>query len=300
MSIIEKAVNWIIGIANDNTHGYDQGSRWSPDYDCSSLVISAWKQAGVNLTCTYTGNMYANMVNKGFSDITSQVNLATGSGLARGDVLLNVSSHTAMYIGNGQICEATGNENGGITGGQTGDQTSREICINSYRNYPWNYVLRYVAEDGGPRETQSGNTTSTDQDTYTVQAGDSLWAIAEKVYGSGAYYTKLMTLNGLTNSNIMVGQVLKIKSNTQSVSQPAQSTSSTNDLPTLRKGSKGEPVRALQALLILRGQKLATYGTDGDFGSETDIALRAYQKLKGLTVDGICGSDDWKTLIEKE
>ena len=300
MSIIEKAVNWIIGIANDNTHGYDQGSRWSPDYDCSSLVISAWKQAGVNLTCTYTGNMYANMVNKGFSDITSQVNLATGSGLARGDVLLNVSSHTAMYIGNGQICEATGNENGGITGGQTGDQTGREICINSYRNYPWNYVLRYVAEDSGSRETQSGNTAPTDQDTYTVQAGDSLWAIAEKVYGSGAYYTKLMTLNGLTNSNIMVGQVLKIKSNTQSVSQPAQSTSSTNDLPTLRKGSKGEPVRALQALLILRGQKLATYGTDGDFGSETEIALRAYQKLKRLAVDGICGSDDWKTLIEKE
>ena len=299
MSIIEKAVNWIISIANDNTHGYDQGSRWSPDYDCSSLVISAWKQAGVNLTCTYTGNMYANMVNKGFSDITSQVNLATGSGLARGDVLLNVSSHTAMYIGNGQICEATGNENGGITGGQTGDQTGREICINSYRNYPWNYVLRYVAEDSGSRETQSGNTTSTD-DTYTVQAGDSLWAIAEKVYGSGAYYTKLMTLNGLTNANIMVGQVLKIKSNTQSASQPAQSTSSTNDLPTLRKGSKGEPVRALQALLLLRGQKLATYGADGDFGSETEIALRAYQKLKGLTVDGICGSDDWKTLIEKE
>ena len=300
MSIIEKAVNWIISIANDNTHGYDQGSRWSPDYDCSSLVISAWKQAGVNLTCTYTGNMYANMVNKGFSDITSQVNLATGSGLARGDVLLNVSSHTAMYIGNGQICEATGNENGGITGGQTGDQTGREICINSYRNYPWNYVLRYVAEDSGSRETQSGNTTSTNEDTYTVQAGDSLWAIAEKVYGSGAYQTKLMTLNGLTNSNIMVGQVLKIKSNTQSVSQPAQSTSSTNDLPTLRKGSKGEPVRALQALLILRGQKLATYGADGDFGSETEIALRAYQKLKGLTIDGICGSDDWKTLIEKE
>ena len=300
MSIIEKAVNWIIGIANDNTHGYDQGSRWSPDYDCSSLVISAWKQAGVNLTCTYTGNMYANMVNKGFSDITSQVNLATGSGLARGDVLLNVSSHTAMYIGNGQICEATGNENGGITGGQTGDQTGREICINSYRNYPWNYVLRYVAEDGGSRETQSENTTSTDNDTYTVQAGDSLWAIAEKVYGSGAYYTKLMTLNGLTNSNIMVGQVLKTKSNTQSASQPAQSISSTNDLPILRKGSKGEPVRALQALLILRGQKLTTYGTDGDFGSETEIALRAYQKRKGLTIDGICGSDDWKTLIEKE
>lgn len=114
-------------------------------------------------------------------------------------------------------------------------------------------------------------------DTYIVQAGDSLWSIAEKVYGSGAYYTKLMTLNGLTNANIMVGQVLKIKSNTPSVSQPAQSTSNSNSgLPTLRKGSKGEPVRALQALLILRGQKLISYGTDGDFGNETEIALRAY------------------------
>lgn len=298
MSIIENAVNWIVGIANDDTHGYDQGSRWSPDYDCSSLVISAWKQAGVNLTCTYTGNMYANMVNKGFSDITSQVNLATGSGLVRGDVLLNVASHTAMYIGNGQICEATGNENGGITGGQTGDQTGREICINTYRNHPWNYVLRYVAEDGGSRETQSENATSTGGDTYTVQAGDSLWAIAEKVYGSGTYYTKLMTLNGLTNANIMVGQVLKIKDKT--TTKPVQSTSSTNSLPTLRKGSKGESVRALQVLLTLRGQRLAIYGTDGDFGNETEVALRAYQKIKGLTADGICGSDVWKTLIEKE
>lgn len=66
-------------------------------------------------------------------------------------------------------------------------------------------MLRYIAEDGGSREIQNENTTSTDGDTYTVQAGDSLWAIAEKVYGSGSYYTKLMTLNGLTNANIMVG-----------------------------------------------------------------------------------------------
>jgi Tfp pilus assembly protein FimV len=137
-------------------------------------------------------------------------------------------------------------------------------------------VLRYVAEDSGSRETQEEVSNSTDGDTYTVQAGDSLWSIAEKVYGSGTYYTKLMNLNGLANANIMVGQVLKIKSKPQSASQPAQSTPSTSGLPTLRKGSKGEPVRALQALLILRGQKLTTYGTDGDFGSETEIALRAY------------------------
>ena len=46
MTKTEKAVTWAIEIANDPAHGYDQDNRWGPDYDCSSLVISAWQQAG--------------------------------------------------------------------------------------------------------------------------------------------------------------------------------------------------------------------------------------------------------------
>ena len=42
MTKTEKAVTWAIRIANDPAHGYDQDNRWGPDYDCSSLVISAW------------------------------------------------------------------------------------------------------------------------------------------------------------------------------------------------------------------------------------------------------------------
>ena len=45
MTKTEKAVTWAIEIANDPAHGYDQDNRWGPDYDCSSLVISAWQQA---------------------------------------------------------------------------------------------------------------------------------------------------------------------------------------------------------------------------------------------------------------
>ena len=41
MTKTEKAVTWAIRIANDPAHGYDQDNRWGPDYDCSSLVISA-------------------------------------------------------------------------------------------------------------------------------------------------------------------------------------------------------------------------------------------------------------------
>ena len=60
MTIPESAVQWAVKIANDQSHGYSQQSRYGPDYDCSSLALSAFKQAGVpidfNKVC-YTGNM---------------------------------------------------------------------------------------------------------------------------------------------------------------------------------------------------------------------------------------------------
>ena len=144
---VEKAVKWAIEIANDNSHGYDQGSRWgNPDYDCSSLVISAFEQAGIKLKsagATYTGNMYGCATSIGFSDVTGSTDLSSGSGMKRGDILLNQANHTAMYIGDGQIVQASCNENGDITGGQSGDQTGSEIAVRSYYNYPWDNVLRY-------------------------------------------------------------------------------------------------------------------------------------------------------------
>ena len=50
MTVIESAVAWAIGTANNNAHGYSQANRWgNPDYDCSSFVITAYEQAGVHV-----------------------------------------------------------------------------------------------------------------------------------------------------------------------------------------------------------------------------------------------------------
>ena len=146
---IEKAVQWALQIAQDPSHGYDQIKRWGPDYDCSSLLISAWEQAGVKVKeagATYTGNMRAAFLKCGFEDVTAEINLKTGAGLQRGDILLNERHHTAMYIGSGKIVHASINERGGATGGKTGDQTGREICVRSYYVYSkgWDRVLRYA------------------------------------------------------------------------------------------------------------------------------------------------------------
>lgn len=143
----EKAISQMEAWAADSSHGYDQANRWGPDYDCSSAVISAWELSGVPVKtngATYTGNMRGVFLRCGFEDVTASVDLATGSGLQRGDVLLNIQHHTAMYCGNGMEVEASINENGGVTGGMTGDQTSREFLLRPYRNYPWDCVLRYT------------------------------------------------------------------------------------------------------------------------------------------------------------
>lgn len=143
----EKAISQMEAWASDPAHGYDQANRWGPDYDCSSAVISAWELAGVPVKtkgATYTGNMRGVFLRCGFEDVTAGVDLSTGTGLQRGDVLLNVQHHTAMYCGNGMEVESSINENGGVTGGQSGDQTGREFLVRPYRNYPWNCVLRYM------------------------------------------------------------------------------------------------------------------------------------------------------------
>ena len=164
MGVVEKAISWMEKIAKDNSHGYDQRYRWGEkgDYDCSAAVITAWETAGVPVKssgATYTGNINSVFLKCGFKNVTNTVNLVNGTGLKRGDVLLNEGNHVAMYCGNGLEVEASINEHGGITGGTPGDQTGKEFLIRSYRNYPWGVVLRYP-ENAKSENAKSENTPS--------------------------------------------------------------------------------------------------------------------------------------------
>jgi len=85
------------------------------------------------------------------------------------------------------------------------------------------------------------------------------------------------------------------------VEYPVGTTTDTGDpitqtRPTIRKGSKGEDVRYLQQELINNGYSCGPCGADGDFGSATLKAVKAFQKDHGLTVDGIVGKATWTAL----
>lgn len=147
--IIEKAVRWAIKTSKDPKSGYNRDDRYGPDYDCSSLITTAWNRAGVpvQIKDTRTANMRKRYLAVGFKNVTKKVNLDTGEGLVRGDILVHEGTHTAMYVGNGKMVHARGDERGGVRGGKPGDQTGGEIKVTKYSNMHWNLVLRYVEDD---------------------------------------------------------------------------------------------------------------------------------------------------------
>lgn len=64
----------------------------------------------------------------------------------------------------------------------------------------------------------------------------------------------------------------------------------------VKKGSKGDGVRWVQWALVQKGYSVGASGVDGDFGTDTDAAVRKFQKDKGLAVDGIVG-DNTKAIL---
>ena len=66
-------------------------------------------------------------------------------------------------------------------------------------------------------------------------------------------------------------------------------TATSSERRDLGKGDEGDDVKQLQENLIKLGYSLPKYGADGDFGAETDDAVRLFQSKNWLRVDGIVG-----------
>ena len=141
---VNDAMAWALKTADDDSIGYSQATRWGdPNYDCSSLVISAYEAAGIPVKengATYTGNMRDAFL------ATGQFEWIPGdpdpNSLQPGDIVLNEANHVEMYVGNGQTIGAHDNFDG-----CDGDSSGSEINVSGYYSYPWNGVLRYVGDD---------------------------------------------------------------------------------------------------------------------------------------------------------
>jgi cell wall-associated NlpC family hydrolase len=81
--------------------GYSTNPRMGPTYDCSGLVSSAWGAAGVSIGGS-SGSMYASLPHIPMDAIQPGDLLFWGSG---------GGSHVALYIGGGQVIDASSSQN---------------------------------------------------------------------------------------------------------------------------------------------------------------------------------------------
>ena len=61
----------------------------------------------------------------------------------------------------------------------------------------------------------------------------------------------------------------------------------------IRSGTRGATIRSAQLRLTNKGYPL---NADGIFGARTEAATRAFQRVSGLSVDGIIGRSTWARL----
>ena len=99
------------------------------------------------------------------------------------------------------------------------------------------------------------------------------------------------------------GHTVVVLNDGEKVTKPAEKKEEVCNvnLPVLKKGDKGDTVRAVQHLLLAAGYKMKsggkTYGADGDFGAATENAVNAYKKANKLTANGTVDEKAWAKLL---
>lgn len=177
LSYPERAAQIMEHLVTCASHGYSQYSRQGDggtevvrlsdgstvtiatgDRDCSSAVCDAWERAlpGSTGGATYTGNM-----RRGFTESGCFTWHPWGDGYQpkRGDVYLNESHHTEMYVGGGKLAGFRGSERGTIDGAE-GDQTGRESRISDVYIYSrgWDGILAYTGPEVQSEEEEDDMT----------------------------------------------------------------------------------------------------------------------------------------------
>lgn len=280
-SLAEKA-------AKNNNIGYDQGQRvsyWNElvkakydpsaiktkcEADCSSGVMSNVKAAGYLLnneklkavSITSTHYMREILRKAGFEVLTDSKYLTSDKYLLRGDVLLNDGHHTATNVTDGPNAEA-GSTSAGKQDGNAGKGFKSTIKeFQEYLNRTYESVIKEYCKALLQTDDKYGSKSRA--------AALCAWKYEMNLLKTGYVFD-------LSNSNF--GSQCRKYGNKAIV----------------KKGCKGRFVYLAQG--ILRAKGCYTGELDGDAGTLTDSAVRAWQKAKGLAVDGECGADTWNSLF---
>lgn len=141
-------------------------------------------------------------------------------------------------------------------------------------------------------------------ETYTVHRGDTLSGIATRFDTTVA---ALAELNGIDDPNLIyVGQVLRVRG--APPAPPPEPKEPGTAAPAWdrswrpfvyrrgRRNMRGDNILLWQQRMADRGWRIAV---DGIYGKRSATVCRAYQREKGLSVDGIVGPITWRASWER-
>ena len=223
-ALADRAARYMEMICLDDNYGYDQSQRLTGynsivanknkvkggkgEFDCSSLVASCYKLAGVNISpaCT-TRNLKSAMLKTGkFKAYTDQKYVNTDTYAKRGGIYLKEGSHVVMAL------EDSDSVDKGIVMEyytvKSGDTLSK-IAMRHNTSVSELVRLNNIKNENIINIGQKLILTEPYRE-YIVVKGDTLSKISRNMLGNAGRYGEIIALNGLRNTVIYVGQVLKI------------------------------------------------------------------------------------------
>ena len=126
------------------------------------------------------------------------------------DELKSLNGLTSNNLSVGQILEVPGSSSSGTYTVKAGDSLWKianqyGLTVAELKNL--NGLTSDNLSIGQVLKVGNSSSSSSNSNTYTVKAGDSLWNIANKY---GITVSELKNLNGLTSDNLSIGQILKV------------------------------------------------------------------------------------------
>jgi len=184
-------------------------------------------------------------------------------------VLVHKHQHVGVYVGNDTVVEAKGADYGVIRSKFSSGNWER------WSKCPWIDYSGEVAVEPVVLTVDSGV-------TYKVRKS---WENAASQVGSYS------VLNNAINAAKTVNYIVYTNTGVQifPVVEEKASCPYAEPISLILKGSKGDSVRWVQWNLINKSYSLVKFGIDGDFGGETDVAVRKFQGDNNLVIDGIVG-----------
>ncbi|MEE6134608.1 peptidoglycan-binding protein [Priestia sp. FSL W8-0001] len=172
--------------------------------------------------------------------------------------------------------------------------------------YDYNKAFKDILETIAPGANQK---PSLPPDLYTIQEGDTFWSIAEKDGPAGITVNDLIAANpDIHPTQLKVGQTIKLGKAQHAYTPKPEASKKPQSaykypLPSqvLKKGSRGELVRQLQAALVAvhfyPNKSAKNNGIDGIYGNDTADAVRRFQSVYVPgQADGIYGPNTQKKL----